>query len=120
MNKEQFLAFLPQNEDQFSATVNTFINHNYPNWRKFYFHIPNESATNAKIRSKLVSMGLLAGVPDYCFLKPNTWFIELKMPYNTLSPKQKVLHEIWAKNNIEIYICKTTFEVYSVIEKKYS
>ena len=117
MTKEQFLAFIPQSEDQFQAATNQFINHNYPKMRHFYFHVPNESATSDLMRLKLYSMGVLPGVPDFIFLKPYTWTIELKMPNGTVSPKQKALHELWQTYcSVKTFICRTPGEVISILD----
>jgi hypothetical protein len=117
MRKDQYLKTYT-NEASFTIATNRYINANYPHLRKFYFHIPNESATNAIIRIKLFNMGVLPGVPDFIFLKPQMWFMELKMPKGILSFKQKLLHEIWASNGVEIEICRTAEEVVETMAKQ--
>lgn len=117
MTKQLFLIKPYFNEDQFTANVHMFINNNYPELRGFYFHIPNESATNVIIRMKLVAMGLLKGAPDFLFLKPYTWAMELKMPNGTLSPAQKKLHERWQVAGIPVETAYTPQQVIAALEK---
>ena len=117
MTKEQFLNKSYSNEDVFTAAVHTYINHNYPELRGFYFHVANESATNKLIRIKLHSMGLLSGVPDFCFIYPKLWFLELKMPNGKLSDKQKKLHELWKSKGIIVETAYTPDEFIFLLNK---
>jgi len=105
MTKEQFLTTIYKNEDQFTAATYRFINLNFPELRHFYFHVPNEN------QHRLVSLGVLAGVPDFIFIKPSLLFLELKMPNGTLSPKQKALHQLWASNGIKITVAYNPAQV---------
>lgn len=118
MNKEQYLQQQFTNEDHFIITTNRYINANYPELRHMYFHVPNESNTNATTRIKLFNTGVLAGVPDLCFIFPYLWFIELKMPNGQLSGKQKELHKLWKDNGITVEVCRTAQEVVKVLEIK--
>lgn len=111
MTKEQFLAAKFTNEDQFTSVTNRFINANYPHLRHFYFHVANESATNALHRIKLANMGVLPGVPDFVFVWPKLLFLELKMPNGTLSPKQKALHQLWKSVGLEVVTAYSASEV---------
>jgi hypothetical protein len=118
MNKNDFLAIKFRNEDHFSASVNLYINNNYKELRKMYFHIANESATSDKMRIKLVSMGVLAGVPDFCILLPHVWFMELKMEKGILSPKQKEIHTIWKAKGIDVVTCFNAKNVIDAIDNR--
>jgi hypothetical protein len=68
-------------------------------------------------RIKLFNTGVLAGVPDLCFIFPYLWFIELKMPNGAVSPKQKQLHELWRNNGIIVEVCRTAHEVVESLNK---
>lgn len=117
MTKQEFLSKPAPNEDVLTADAHMFINNNYPELRGFYLHIPNESATNKMMRIKLFSMGLLPGAPDFMFLKPYTWLLELKMPNGTLSPKQKELHKKWKNEGIIVETAYSKEEIIAALEK---
>ena len=119
MTKEQFLTTIYQNEDQFTAATYRYINANYPHLRHFFFHIPNESATNDVIRLKLHAMGVLTGVHDFRFELPSPgWYLELKMPNGTISPKQKALNQLWATKGIIIETAYNAQEVLDILKKR--
>jgi len=119
MTKEQYLSHNYLSEDQFTIATNRFINANYPELRHFYFHVPNESNTNAATRIKLFNTGVLAGVPDFCFILPYLWFIELKMLNGAISTKQKQLHKLWKDNGIIVEVCRTAQEVVDVLNNHF-
>jgi len=110
MTKEQYLAFIPKNEDQFQAATFRYINHNFPQWRKLVFHVPNESATSDQMRMALKSKGVVPGIPDIVCMNP-LWAIELKMPKGTQSDAQKLIEQVWTEHGIPYALCRTTAEV---------
>lgn len=116
MTTEQFLSANFKNEAQFTAATHKWINHNYPWLRHFYFHVPNESASSDAMRIKLSSMGVLPGVPDFLFVKPFFFALELKMPLGVLSAKQKSLIELWRTSGIPVGVCRTASEVVEFME----
>ena len=60
------------------------------------WHTKNEGQKSAAEASQDMAQGLLSGVPDLSFIwAKNTFYIELKMPGNDLSPAQKNLHKKW-------------------------
>jgi len=117
MTKQQFLTTIYANEDQFTAATHKYINHNYPALRGFYFHVANESATSMAMRLKLSALGLLAGVPDFLFVYPKFWALELKMPNGKLSDKQKYLHNHWASVGITVEVCYNAEQVITALER---
>lgn len=117
MTKAEYLSRPTPNEDVFTADTHRMINNNYPQLRGFYLHIPNESATSKEMRLKLSAMGLLPGAPDFLFLKPYTWFMELKMPTGSLSPAQKKLHPLWKDAGLIVETAWSKQEVLQIIEK---
>ena len=117
MTKQEFLLKPYANEDQLTAQVYMYINNNYPAIRGTFYHIANESATSDAMRLKLSSMGVLAGVPDFCFNLPVLWYLELKMPNGCLSPAQKKLHERWAAAGIPVETAYNKQQIINAIEK---
>ena len=117
MTKNEFLTTIYANEDQFTAATHKYINHNYPALRGFYFHVANESATSMVMRLKLSAMGLLAGVPDFLFVYPTFWGLELKYGNGKLSDKQKHLHKHWASVGIIVETAYTPQQVIEALEK---
>lgn len=113
INTYKLLVF--KTEADFQIATNRFINFNFPELRHFYFHIPNESATSDLMRLKLHAMGILPGVPDFCFLLPFTWFLELKLPNGKLSPKQLSLHQLWNSKNISVFTAYNQNDVIKII-----
>lgn len=118
MTIEQYLRDYA-NEEAFTVATNRFINANYPAIRHFYFHVPNESATNPLRRIILFNMGVLAGVPDFCFILPQLWFMELKIQNGMLTKKQKALHELWKSKGIEVMVCNSAQSVLKTLIEKY-
>jgi hypothetical protein len=110
MTKEQYLAYQPANEDQFQAATFRYINHNYPQWRKLVFHVPNESATSDLMRMQLKSKGVVPGIPDIICMEPR-WAIELKMPKGVQSEPQKLIEQVWTQNGIPYFLCRNAAEV---------
>jgi hypothetical protein len=115
MTKEEYSSIVFKSEDQFTAATHRYINNNYPELRNFYFHVPNESATSAAMRVKLHSLGVLSGVPDFCFIYPFLWFLELKHGNGKLSDKQRALHNLWLSHHIPIHTCYSAKEVVQVL-----
>ena len=114
MTKEQYLSFIPKNEDQFQAATFRYINANYPKWRKLVFHVPNESATSDQMRMALKSKGVVPGIPDIVCMNP-LWAIELKMPKGTQSDAQKLIEQVWTEHGIPYALCRTTADRKSVV-----
>jgi hypothetical protein len=116
MTKEQYINKKYSNEDQFTANTHRYINHNYPQLRNFYFHVPNENSAGEKMILKLYFLGTLAGVPDLIFIKPIFWCMELKMPKGVVSEKQKKLHSLWRSINVPIFVCYSPIEVCNALD----
>ena len=116
MTKQEFITTIYANENQFTAAVHSYINHNYPTMRKFYFHIPNETVGGMKIVMLRKAMGTLNGAPDFEFLLPYRWYLELKMPNGSLSPEQKKLHQLWKSKGIIIETAYNADDVINFLE----
>jgi len=117
MTADQYLSTTYANEDQFTAATFRYINANYPAVRHLFFHIPNEQSTSDLMRMKMAGMGVLPGVPDFLFLRPVPWGLELKMPNGVLSTRQKALHALWIQNGIAVHTAWNAQQVLEVLEK---
>lgn len=115
MTKQDYLALIFANEDQFQAATYRYINNNYPQLRGFLFHVPNESATSDRMRMKLAAMGVVPGMPDIVCVSP-LFAIELKFGKNTQSDKQKRIEQLWKSANIPFAVCYSAEEVCLFIE----
>lgn len=122
----QYIIQVFKTEDHFTATTNTWINHNYESLRRYYYHIPNESESSRhhvkgifnsadQHRMKLYAMGVLPGVPDFCFVWPYHWYMELKLPNGFLSPAQKSLHAHWKDKHIIIHTAYNPIQVVDIM-----
>lgn len=103
-------------EDQFQAAFNMYVSHNYESLRHFYFHIPNEQKGGIKDVMRDRALGVLPGVPDFYFLKPLKWWLELKLPDGKLSQKQKDLHLLWGLNGEKIYTVWNPLQAVSILK----
>lgn len=117
MTTTDYLSKPYANENQFTANTFRWINANYPAIRHFFFHIPNEQATSDLMRMKMAGMGVLPGVPDFCFMLPSVWYLELKMPAGKLSPKQTQLHNLWRNAGISVHTAWSPKEVVEICQK---
>lgn len=115
MTNKEFLSRIWQNEDQMTADVYTWVNHNYPKFRKLFFHIPNGGARDKREGAKFKAMGLLPGAPDMLLISP-LMAIELKMPGGRLSPDQKLVHEIWRAAGIDVMVAWNAQDVIEIFE----
>ena len=117
MTKEQYTTTTYQSEAQFTAATFRYINAAYPSIRHLFFHVPNEQATSDLMRMQQRGMGVLPGVPDFLFIYPKTWGLELKHGNGRLSPKQETLHLLWKERGIPVEVAWTAEEVYLLLNK---
>lgn len=113
MTKQTYLSKIFINEAQFHAATFTYINNNYKELRQFFFHVPNEN------HHRLLPLGILPGIPDFIFLKPVLWAIELKHGKGKLSESQKQLHKIWQGDGIKVFVCYNAQEVVDALDEIY-
>lgn len=71
-----------------------------------FFHVPNESDRSARNAARLVAMGMTSGVPDLCIMLKNGTmvFVELKVPPNKESDKQKRWREQATQKGFECHV----------------
>ena len=117
MTKEQYLSTQYISEKQFTAATFRYINASYPQLRHLFFHVPNEQATSDRMRMEMTTMGVLPGVPDFVFVWPVTWGLELKHGNGLPSAKQASLHRLWQDKGISVVTCWTPEQVLWALEK---
>jgi len=123
MNRAEFLATSPKNEQQFTHDCFLYTNKNYPAHRKLFFHVMNEmerlpgetSSSHMMRLGKAKSMGVLPGVPDFICIAP-LFCIELKMEKGKVSDAQKILHAEWDFAGVAVHVCYTPSQFIEAIE----
>lgn len=96
----------------------------FPDRRRTLFHIPNGGVRGRVAGNRMKSIGVVAGVPDFCWLvNGRVYFIELKNPDDgVVSGKQKEIHFIFAKQGFDVAVIRTKDEfqkfIYDRIENK--
>lgn len=111
MTHSQYISLQFSNESQFQSATFRYINNNFSDLRGHFFHVPNEN------QHKLAALGVLSGVPDFIFLKPTTWALELKHGKGRLSEAQIKLHQKWAENNIRIFVAYNQTQVIEALNE---
>jgi hypothetical protein len=117
MTRDQYTNTPYQSEAQFTAATFRYMNANYPQLRHLFFHVPNEQATSDLMRMQQKGMGVLAGVPDFLFVWPVTWGLELKWGNGRVSERQEALHRLWNERGIPVEVAYTPEQVLAVLEK---
>lgn len=72
-----------------------------------WFHVPNEGKRGKKYGGILKACGVLAGVPDYCFIhrkqgvaEPVASFLEMKAPGGRLSDSQQRFNQVCVEHGV--------------------
>lgn len=117
MTREQYITSIYTSEAQFTAATFRYINAEYPRLRHLFFHVPNEQATSDLMRMQQKGMGVLPGVPDFLFLWPITWGLELKWGNGRTSDKQTTLHQLWQERGIPVEVAWTPEQVLVILRK---
>lgn len=77
-----------------------------------WHHSPNEGRHKVQYRVKQKAMGMCPGWPDLEFMfKGQAFFIELKLPGETLSENQIVCHRMLADSRCPVVTCFSLDEV---------
>jgi hypothetical protein len=80
----------------------------YPKTRYCLFHIVNEGKRSARYGATQKAMGLLSGVPDFCFVwNGKTSFCELKTTTGKLSASQQNIIETWKHQGFDVEVIKS-------------
>lgn len=74
-----------------------------------FFHVPNGGYRNKQEASRLVALGVVAGVPDLVILFPDkkVLFVELKRAKGITSKLQKLFHEKLVKMEFPVLVIQT-------------
>lgn len=84
-----------------------------------FFSIPNEGKRGVVNASRMIAQGLLAGMPDLCWLTDGTIvFFELKARGGSTSRKQKLIHENLRSQGYEVHIIKSFEEFEKIVSLK--
>lgn len=107
-----------KSEIQIQAEAFQTLHNTRPEIRGLLFHVPNGEQRNKITGMQLKASGVIAGVPDLILLwSGKAYGIEVKTPDGYLSPKQKVIHETWKNNGIEVIVCRSSEEIVTFVEK---
>lgn len=83
-----------------------------------WWHTPNQGNLDPRRAVFLKKMGLLAGVPDFLILTPDTLiFIEMKPEKGSLSPAQKTFHERAKALGYPCYVARSVERVQEILEQ---
>ena len=105
-------------EDQLQAKCFPWIWNTYPNLRRLCWHVPNGGHRNKLEAAKFKSIGVVAGVPDLEFhFKGRSYFIELKIPGGSQSPKQKKVQEALEGQGFNYYLIWSFEEFQRIIKE---
>jgi len=76
------------------------------------FHVPNEGKRSFGQQRKMKRLGMVAGVPDRCFIhNGGVSFIEVKAPKKYCTPVQKDMQERLFNAGANIDVCRSVEEV---------
>ena len=101
-------------EDKLQAECFQWAWNNFPELRKLFFAVPNETGKKNPIQqARAKAMGLVAGVADLVFVggKKPILFVEMKLPSGSQSPEQKVFEKKVSERGLD-YILIRDFETF--------
>ena len=77
-------------ESKLQAQCFKWLWNEYPQTRRCFFAIPNGGTRNPREAATMKATGVVAGVPDCCFVwRHNTYFFEFKTEIGKLSKEQE-------------------------------
>ena len=104
-------------EHKLQFEIVTYVWNNYPDTRGLLFAINNNSK-NAIQGAINKGIGVVAGIPDLCFIwNSKTYFFELKAETGILSKKQIEIHKLFKKHNIEVYVVRSLKEFEKIFKE---
>ena len=90
----------------------------YPDLKGLLFHVPNGGNRSKREAKRFKNEGVVSGIPDLLFLYLGELHaIEMKKPAGgftkggnpskkgVVSKEQKEIHKIWAKHNVDVFVC---------------
>lgn len=110
--KQQAHKILPKiTENQLTAMCFQWAWNQYPKTRNCLFHIVNEGKRSARYGATQKAMGLVSGVPDFCFVwNGGVHFCELKTEKGKLSANQVNIIETWKYQGVNVEVAKSLIE----------
>ena len=104
-------------EEILQAAIYAHVNKNYPQLRGLFFMVHN-NPKNKIDGARLVSMGLVSGVPDMLLLAGGTVVgVEIKTPSGVLSGPQRLIHKIWRNAGYRVEVVRSIEEVDNLLKK---
>ena len=104
-------------EDKIQAAIFQYHWNNYPEERGLLFHVPNGGKRNKAEASKLMAVGVVAGIPDLVYsFAGKVFFMELKTLKGVISPVQKKRHATLRENGSHVFIIRTPEQGIRLIE----
>lgn len=105
-------------EIQIQAKAYQWLWNMHPKTRRCFFAVPNEGNRHAITTLQLKASGLTPGIPD-CVLvwQGKAYGFEFKTDTGTVSPNQKLVHEAWRGQGVDVWIIRTFDQFKEIIEK---
>lgn len=83
-----------------------------------WFHVPNQIGMYRPVFGlKQGWMGRIPGVPDFCFMGKESFFIEFKSKKGKQSESQKTFEKWCDKKGIPVHICRSFEEGKEIIDE---
>lgn len=105
-----------QSEDQLQAICYQWLHNTYPQFRGFFFAVPNGGFRDIREAQKLKATGTVPGIPDCILVWPVLIGFEFKKENGVLSEAQRKIHTLWASKMIVVHIIKDFSNFKLVIE----
>lgn len=103
-------------EDKIQAEFYKQAYNTYPQIRGLLFSVPNGSTRHPLEAMKLKATGLTPGIPDMILLWMGMAYgFEFKTDIGIVSASQIKIHEIWNRNGVPVYICRSSDEALKIL-----
>jgi len=102
---------IKETESKIQQDCFMWFHNSFPLLRGLLFHIPNGGYRGRVTGNRLKSIGVVAGIPDFCFVYSGTvHFFELKSESGVTSRHQNAIHHIFSKHGHPVRIIRTLDE----------
>jgi hypothetical protein len=105
-------------EIQIQAKSYQWLWNMHPKTRRCFFAVPNGGTRNMIEATQLKASGLTPGIPD-CVLvwKGRVFGFEFKTETGTISPVQKLVHEAWRGQGVDVYVVRSFDQFQSIVSE---